>query len=75
MKMYDLRVSTASDIGYPVKSYKDFTVATQGQTVRVNYTSTPVKGDFPILTRRTSQCCREQNGHIRSKQIIIPPTR
>lgn len=79
MKMYDLRVSTASDIGYPVKSYKNFTVTTtvtpQGPIVSVNYTSTPVKGDFPILTKRTSQCCRENNGHIRSKQVIIPPTR
>lgn len=75
MRMYDLRVSTASDIAYPIKSYKNFTADIQGTSININYTSTPVKGEFPILVRRTSQCCRENNGHIRSKQVIIPPTR
>jgi hypothetical protein len=75
MRMYDLRVSTASDIAYPIKSYKNFTVNVENNNTEINYTSTPINGNFPILTRRTSQCCRENNGHIRSKQVIIPPTR
>ncbi len=77
--MYDLKVSVPSDVGYPVKSYNNFTVTSQivlGQERKiVTYTSNQVKGEYPILVNKVSQCCREYNGHIRSKKVIIPPTR
>lgn len=60
--MYDLRVSKPSDIAYPIKSYKSIT----GEVVT---------GDFPILVKGVSQCCRENNGHIRSKTVIIPTSK
>jgi hypothetical protein len=66
-RFYDLKIKTPSDF-----------VRKQSYSLRGNFGVSGISGnikyfgDFVIQNSGTSQCCKEENGHIRIKKIIIP---
>lgn len=66
-RFYDLKILKPSDFvkkqSYSLKG--SFGISNISDSI--NYF-----GDFIIQNSGTSKCCKEENGHIRIKKVIIP---